>query len=503
MIPFATTNTYDVIVIGSGFGGSIAANRLTLAGKRVLLLERGPWRDSIPVQSMGIEQRSPYPYGWHGLTHLLHSVHGRRLDLTLNHAGMYEFFNFSQISALVASGVGGGSTAYGSLLQPPRDPCYWHARHPELDPRLIEQHYARVLADMKAVAFGPECYTPQSVWTHFPGNPASRVRPAIDQPHMALLLPPSAREAGVTIRNSHGVERRYCAFDGDGFLGSRGGAKASVDFIYLEPAIRSGLQVQARCPVRELSVARPVDGGGYLVRYTDLHRKTDRTAQAARVVLAAGTLNTQCLLFANSGPHGTLKQMPSLGRRFGGNGDLMASWKKGPGAIPSFRSTPSQGAFTVDGVDEVDFGIGGYAGLETFPLPQFLKQALSRRYFMYGIGEDSGSGSVSYANGRLSASYDPESEPIYERMRHGFRLLAEESKSPVWVLGKPLTVHPWGGACIGANATNGVVDYRGEVYGNSGLYVADGASLPAAPGGPPSLAIAAWAHHVADGLSDA
>jgi cholesterol oxidase len=45
------------------------------------------------------------------------------------------------------------------------------------------------------------------------------------------------------------------------------------------------------------------------------------------------------------------------------------------------------------------------------------------------------------------------------------------------------------------------VDHKGEVYGNPGLFIADASALPAAAGTPPSLTIAAWAHHVADGLA--
>jgi cholesterol oxidase len=45
---------YDVVIIGSGFGGSISANRLALAGLKVLVLKRGPGRDSLPVRAMGI-----------------------------------------------------------------------------------------------------------------------------------------------------------------------------------------------------------------------------------------------------------------------------------------------------------------------------------------------------------------------------------------------------------------------------------------------------------------
>src|SRR5271166_4278705 len=104
-----STYDADVVIIGSGFGGSISANRLALAGLKVLVLERGPWRDSLPVRSMGIEKRAPFPYGMKALTHLLRTVHFRRSSLTLNKSGLYEVFRYPGLDVFAVSAVGGGS----------------------------------------------------------------------------------------------------------------------------------------------------------------------------------------------------------------------------------------------------------------------------------------------------------------------------------------------------------------------------------------------------------
>jgi cholesterol oxidase len=60
------------------------------------------------------------------------------------------------------------------------------------------------------------------------------------------------------------------------------------------------------------------------------------------------------------------------------------------------------------------------------------------------------------------------------------------------------TVMPLGGAVLAGSAQEGVVDGRGEVHGHPGLFIVDAAALPAAPGGPPSMTIAAWSSWVAE-----
>src|SRR4051812_23347553 len=93
-----TSDHYDAIVVGSGFGGSVTAYRLADAGKRVLVLERG--RPYPP----GSFTRSPYRAResfWdppHGLT------------------GMYHYWSFRGIDSLVSAGLGGGSLIYANVF---------------------------------------------------------------------------------------------------------------------------------------------------------------------------------------------------------------------------------------------------------------------------------------------------------------------------------------------------------------------------------------------------
>jgi cholesterol oxidase len=414
---------------------------------------------------------------------------------------MYELFSYPGIDALCVSAVGGGSHGWLGQLVEPCDSSYWENRHPDLRAEHISRYYDKIRSDLGTTCLTRQHPVPNSVWAELPGLTGHRCLPADPQPESAYLYPHLDTDTGRLQQEGARVPRRICAFDGDGFLGSKHGAKSSVDFAYLAPVLNNGVTVRALCEARRVARESDSIGGGYVVHYRDLRRKTDGIARAKRVVLAAGTMNTLRLLFDGQ-QRNDLADMPSLGNTFGGNGDALGVYFKNSAGPSTLHAPPFLGQFTVDEAQSPFFGLAAGCGLETLPLPGWVKRRLQRMVLVLAMGADSGEGSAHYVRGHLEIDYDKTNEPIFDQVADGFAALEADTGLHVSGWPKPVTVHAWGGACLGPDPEHGVVDHRGEVYGNPGLFIADAAALPAAVGAPPSLAIAAWAHHVADRLTE-
>lgn len=150
----------------------------------------------------------------------------------------------------------------------------------------------------------------------------------------------------------------------------------------------------------------------------------------------------------------------------------------------------------------------GAVGLpvHVLPLPEFVRRWLKRSTFLLCMGRDASSGTTRFdgmgVTTDIGRSFDralyAEMEgtvarvaSYYDPKRLLVPFLAGGDREALF------TVHPLGGCSIGRSADDGVADHRGEVFGYSGLFVADGSLYPRSPGIAPSMTIAALAERQA------
>ena len=320
-----TDSHFDTVIVGSGFGGSVMACRLAEAGQRVCVLERGR---AYPPGSF---TRSPY--------RARESFWDPGRGLT----GMYHYWSFKGIDALVSAGLGGGSLIYANVFLRKDERWfvqedlgdggyeYWPVTRADLEP-----HYDRVEAmiGLQRYPFEHEPYanTPKTI----------AFKLAAERNGMEWFLPPLAvtfanegeaprpgQKIQEKLRNLHDRDRVTCQLCGECDVGCNFGAKNTLDYNYLTHAAHHGAEIRTLCDVRTLE---PREGGGYAVGYTALDAEADdvsangrpaplTTLTCDRLVLSAGTLGTTNLLLRNRSAFPRISR--KLGTRFCGNGDLL------------------------------------------------------------------------------------------------------------------------------------------------------------------------------------
>jgi cholesterol oxidase len=321
-----TPEHFDAVVVGSGFGGSVTAARLSEGGRSVCVLERGKAYppNSFPRSPAGLRRNL-----WNPSEGLL---------------GMFDFWSFTGLDALVSSGLGGGSLIYANVLirkdekwfarEDPSVPGqeYWPVTRADLDP-----HYDLVEEGLNGQTY-PLDQPPydQTAKTLAFRDAARRLGRGDDWflPKLAVTFanPGQPPVPGVPILeaqpNLHGLPRETCRLCGECDVGCNYGAKNTLDYNYLTRAWHAGADIRTLCEVRSFE---PREGGGWTVSYVHHDEHADgpadtgalplTTLTATDLILSAGTLGSTFLLLRNRGALPGLS--PALGHGFSGNGDLL------------------------------------------------------------------------------------------------------------------------------------------------------------------------------------
>ena len=504
----------DAVVIGSGFGGAVAACRLAQAGCSVTILERGRRYDN-----------NPFPRNWSDPTDgWLWQVR----------QGLFDLKHFSHMMVVQGAGFGGGSLIYANVhLRAPHAVFQhgWPAGYtrPMLDPYYDLVAYMLDINPITASKF--RTIPPKS-------SLMSRMAAAMGRAAQ-FCFPNIAVDLGQPEKphlNKFGALQEGCRFCGECDIGCNFHAKNTLDFNYLRVAQDKAAEAETQCEVTRIE---PAAGSGYKVRFLD-HRNDGQPGelQAKFVFLCAGAVNsTELLLRCRDQLESLPNLSPCLGSNYSGNGDFLAfAFNTREPFMPSEGPTITSGIVYArkDGANDNWFILeeGGYPG-EIGSLIQMLNpknglledtKMLSRPYLDELLrraapqaGPDPGAdhSAVFLAMGRdradgrlvlhpltfaLDVQWDLQSNmPLYDVEDAFVKALAKKmggdsALNPFWRLSQiPVTVHNLGGCPMADSPAQGVLDAYGEVFGYPGLFVLDGAAIPVAIGANPSHTIAAVA----------
>ncbi|MGE5511901.1 MAG: GMC family oxidoreductase [Bacteroidota bacterium] len=514
---------YDAIVVGSGYGGGVAASRLARAGKSVAVLERG--REFLTGE---------FPSRFPDMRREM-QVSGKHFR-SGTEASLFDVRLGEDMHILVGCGLGGGSLINaGVALRPDArvfaDPI-WPGQIAQ--DGLLDEGFSRARYWLRPARSARASELPK-----FQALKAGATGLAIEPivPELVVSFEDCVNPAGVT--------QPACTLCGDCCAGCNVGAKNTIALTYLPDAVRHGAAAFTHCKVRHLS--RTADGKWQVhVRRLDDGNggAADLTLVADIVVLAGGTLGSTEILLRSR--EKGLALSDCLGQRFSANGDIIAfgyGCKIPVNAIgvghPSRLEGVEIGA-AVSGQIEIDDEreLANEIRVQEGAMPSALAPVLPVMFLpngrligalqslisgiykgpfahlqtFFAVSHDSASGRFSLDGDRLALSWPGVAqEPVYQRLDAVLGSLVatlggKYVKNPLagTVLGhKPATAHPLGGCPMGRERGDGVVNHKGQVFDASpsagstavhqGLYVVDGSTISRSLGVNPLLTITALA----------
>ena len=517
---------YDVAIIGSGFGGSVAALRLTEKGYRVLVIEAGSrYRDEdFAKNSFDLKRFLYFPrLGLRGI---------QRIDFLRN------------VMVMSGAGVGGGSLVYANTLYRPPATFFKTGSWAKMADwqTLLNPYYAQA-ERMLGVELNP-----------FESNSDRAVKKVADRmgfgntyrlTPLGIFFGTKKKLAeGTTVEDPYfggkGPSRTTCTNCGECMTGCRHGAKNTLVKNYLYLAEAAGAQVVADTTVTDI---QEVNDGSYLI--STRHSSSVGIIKAERitadqVIVAAGALGTAKLLQkvrAKGRLTGLSEQLGYLSRT--NSESLLGVVSRGDEIDYTEGSAITSSVFPDEHthIEPVRYGHGsGFMGImvslmasgkkgET-PTPLRLLGATLRnlnllpkfynlrtwpqRTLILLVMQARDNSLTTFAKTTIfgrkkltSRQGYGETNPAWVKAGHDFtRELATDMRGIPGAVatepfGIPMTAHFLGGCVIGANAKEGVVDGYLRAFGQPGLHIFDGSTLSANPGVNPSLSITAQAEWAA------
>jgi cholesterol oxidase len=521
-------DAYDYVVIGSGFGGSVAAMRLTEKGYRVLVLEKGKrYRD----EDFADTNWKFWKYLWAPI---------------LRSHGIMQLTFFRNFGIMHGVGVGGGSLVYANVLEVPDDRLFDAPAWRDLADwgTILRPHYDTASRKLGAVPNPGESPSDAVLGAIAASMGASDTfRPT----RVGVFFGESGVEVPDPYFGGDGPSRKGCNQCGGCMVGCRHNAKNTLVKNYLYFAEKWGAHVLPEVEamdVRPLPTDQP-DGARYEVVYrrsTAWLSVPDRKVRTRNVVFSAGVLGTLHLLFRCRDVARSLPDIsPRLGEMVRTNNEAFTGASSRKGDVNYSHGIAISSIFSPDEVTRVEpvrfpagssllrylagplIGAGGHWLVrllkvigQTLRHPHdFLRLAVlpgwarKTTILLFMQTEDT---SVSLRLGRNFltlfrqglVSAPGSGKMIPSQIEVGHRIArdyaARTDGVPVGSITEavaelPLTAHILGGCPIGRDAQSGVVDLDCQLFNYPGLYVVDTSIMPANPGVNPSLTATALAEY--------
>jgi len=504
---------YDYVIIGSGFGGSVSALRLSEKGYKVLLIEKGKWfkeAKDFPKTNWNLKK-------WLWLP-------------SLKMQGILKLSIYRHVTVLSGVAVGGGSVVYANTLPIPASAFFNTGQWREL---IDWEKELKPFYDISLKMLGAEKHPYMSLSDESMQKLAKEmgIPDSFEKPNVAIYFGTSEKTVADPYFNGDGPDRTGCKLCGGCMLGCQYNAKNTLDKNYLYLAQKLGCTIKAETVVYDVLPLSKDGKEGYEIKFKDSlpYFPAKGSVKAQSVIFAGGVLGTLNLLLK-------LKKtsLPNISNTLGkgvrtnsesligvttfdkdssySNGIAIGSivhidenrhvepvkYSAGSGFWRIFMAPMVQGNSVFTRIFKMikEIVLHPVDNFKVFFVDDWSKRT---QILLYMESIDStlrmklskfGFLKTSIDTGTAPTAFNPIAQSIahkIEKINNGKAMVMSNET----LLGSPTTAHILGGACMGSNSSNGVIDKNNHVFNYQNMMICDGSMISANPGVNPSLSITA------------